>query len=128
MHAPMPALQLGTDVVAISRIAAVHARFGARFVQRLLHPSEHAGQTFTPAQLARRWAMKEAAAKALGTGIGQAVGFQHILISHTPQGAPLVQCTAPMAQGWYLQVSVADDAIANTAIAFAIAINTSPTA
>lgn len=127
MNAPN-ALKIGTDVVAISRIAAMHARFGTRFVQRLLHPSEITAQTFTPAQLARRWAMKEAVAKALGTGIGQTVGFQHILITHTPHGAPLVQCTAPVADGWHLQVSVADDAIANTAVAFAISINTSPTA
>jgi holo-[acyl-carrier protein] synthase len=121
MHAPMLHLQVGTDVVAISRIAAVHARFGARFVQRLLHPSETTGQTFASAQLARRWAVKEAVAKALGTGIGQAVGFQQIIITHTPQGAPLVHCTAPVAQGWHIQVSVADDAVANTAVAFAIA-------
>jgi holo-[acyl-carrier protein] synthase len=121
MQATMLSLQVGTDVVAISRIAAVHARFGARFVQRLLHPSESTGQTFTSAQLARRWAAKEAVAKALGTGIGQAIGFQHIIIAHTPQGAPLACCTAPVAQGWQVQVSVADDPIANTAVAFAIA-------
>ncbi|MFT5790566.1 MAG: holo-[acyl-carrier protein] synthase, partial [Shewanella sp.] len=40
--------------------------------------------------LAKRFAAKEAAAKALGTGIGRGVSFQHIEISNNDNGAPIV--------------------------------------
>ena len=41
--------------------------------------------------LAKRFAAKEAVAKALGTGIGHGVSFRHIAISHDDRGRPLVQ-------------------------------------
>jgi len=86
-------IALGTDILEIERIAAVVERLGERFVQRILTPSEraeyHASQQ--PVRLlAKRFAAKEAIAKALGTGIGRGVSWQDIEIQHDAQGAPLV--------------------------------------
>ena len=63
---------IGTDVVEIGRVARVLDRFGARFVERILVPEERARfeRSNTKANwMAKRFAAKEAFAKALGTGI-----------------------------------------------------------
>ena len=75
---------IGTDMVRIDRIAAVHERFGRHFVERLLMPQELTA--FDAARrpvrfLAMHFAAKEAIAKALGTGFGHGIwirdtGFQ----------------------------------------------------
>lgn len=84
---------IGTDIVAIARFAPLLARQGERFVERLLTASERelyqqrgAPESF----LAKRFAAKEAVAKALGTGIGRGVSFQHIEILNTAAGLPQV--------------------------------------
>ena len=72
---------LGTDLVEIVRIEESIARFGERFLARVFTPDEiafcqrkkNAGESF-----AARFAAKEAAAKALGTGISRGVGWQEI--------------------------------------------------
>ncbi|MDP4651667.1 MAG: holo-ACP synthase [Haliea sp.] len=89
-------IALGTDILEIQRIAAVVERLGERFVRRILTPAEcaeyHASQQ--PVRLlAKRFAAKEAIAKALGTGIGRGVSWQDIEVRHDPQGAPLVSLT-----------------------------------
>ena len=87
-------LAVGTDILEIARIEQVLERQGERFARRILTDAElqeyrASGQ---PARLlARRFAAKEAVAKALGTGIGRGVSWQDILIAHDPAGAPLVQ-------------------------------------
>ena len=89
---------IGTDIVNVQRIAAVLAR-NPNFALRVLTPAEYERfqQHAKPAAfLAKRWAAKEAAAKALGTGIGQ-VSFQHIHIGHTQTGQPTLHFTG-MAQ------------------------------
>lgn len=68
---------IGTDILRVSRVARVHARHGERFAARILHPSESAGLdgSGSPARhLAKCFAVKEAFAKALGTGMR---GFAH---------------------------------------------------
>ena len=85
---------IGTDIVNVHRIAAVLAR-NPKFAQRVLcaEELERFHQHAKPAAfLAKRWAAKEAAAKALGTGIGQ-VSFQHIQIKRTPAGQPTLHFT-----------------------------------
>jgi len=97
----MAILGLGTDIVEIARIAQSLARSPA-LVQRVLTPQE---QTLYQQQaalhadnsvryFAKRFAAKEAAAKALGTGIGRGVSFQHITISNNANGAPQLALTA----------------------------------
>ena len=63
---------IGTDIVSIVRIESILVRFGERFAQRILTDRERAvfrDRSDPGAFLARRFAAKEAAAKALGTGI-----------------------------------------------------------
>ncbi|MEX1081425.1 MAG: holo-ACP synthase [Halofilum sp. (in: g-proteobacteria)] len=82
---------LGVDIVELERMRALHARFGARLAERLLAPSEwpqfeRAGE---PARLiAKRFAVKEAAGKALGSGLGRGVRFADIVTEHDAHGAP----------------------------------------
>lgn len=84
---------LGTDIVEISRVASV-SEGSERFAKRVLAESELDiyRQHMQPERyLAKRWAAKEAAAKALGTGIGRGVSFQNFIISNNELGAPKLQ-------------------------------------
>ncbi|MCL5051190.1 MAG: holo-ACP synthase [Firmicutes bacterium] len=87
----MSVIGIGTDIVSIVRIRDVLER-NPRFAERVLTPYEmprfqsHANPA---AFLAKRWAAKEAAAKALGTGIGK-VSFQHIVIESNAAGQPFL--------------------------------------
>ncbi len=87
----MSVLGIGTDIVSIKRIEQVLQR-QPDFVKRILTEQEliQFNKHRAPhAFLAKRWAAKEAAAKAFGTGIG-AISFQHISVGHTAAGQPLL--------------------------------------
>ena len=82
---------IGTDIVDIARIERLIKRYGERFGRRVLSLEELTDwhmSNCSPAFLAKRFAAKEAVAKALGTGIGSGVGFQNIIIRHEANGAP----------------------------------------
>ncbi len=84
---------IGTDIVKVSRIEEVVQRQGERFVSRILTAAEmdeYAASKQAIRLLAKRFAAKEAIVKALGTGIGNGVGWQHICIEHDELGRPLV--------------------------------------
>lgn len=84
---------IGTDIVAISRIAAVWERHGEAFAQRILAPQEWAdfAAASQPARfLAKRFAAKEAFAKALGTGIRAPATWHNIRVTHDELGKPLL--------------------------------------
>lgn len=82
---------LGTDIVEIERIAKVHERSGDRLAQRILTANELA-QYQASAQpvrfLAKRFAVKEAAAKALGTGIRSGLAFNQFEVCNDALGKP----------------------------------------
>jgi holo-[acyl-carrier protein] synthase len=81
---------LGTDIVEIDRIEAQVTK-SDRLAKRVLTPDEHHifEQHMHPARyLAKRFAAKEAAVKALGTGIGHGISWQHITISNNELGQP----------------------------------------
>jgi holo-[acyl-carrier protein] synthase len=85
---------IGTDIVAIARIERALARHGARFAARILRPEElaaFASAARPAAWLAKRFAAKEALAKALGTGIG-AVSWQDFSVLSGESGAPVARC------------------------------------
>lgn len=85
---------LGTDIAEIERIEKVLGRSGDALAKRLLTPQELTAfaEHKQPARfLAKRFAAKEAAVKALGTGIAQGVSFQHFTITHDELGKPLLQ-------------------------------------
>ncbi len=82
---------IGTDLVAVARIAALWQRHRMRLGRRILAPDELDGlaRSARPAHyLAKRFAAKEAFAKALGTGLGGGVFPRHIAVEHDGAGAP----------------------------------------
>lgn len=84
---------LGTDIVEIARVAEAVAK-GDRLAQRVLTETEmtiYLQHKDKARYLAKRWAAKEAAAKALGTGIGRGISFQHFTITNDDLGAPLLR-------------------------------------
>ncbi len=83
-------LRTGIDLVEIERIQTAIARHGERFLSRVYTPTERQDCQTRIESLAARFAAKEAAAKALGTGIWRhGVGWTDIEIIRDPQsGAP----------------------------------------
>lgn len=80
---------LGLDIVEISRIEASWRRFGPRFAERILHPLERPDLPLNPAEfLAARFAAKEAAVKALGTGFSGGISPQTMYVRKHPSGQP----------------------------------------
>lgn len=87
----MAIVGLGTDIVEIERIKKALARSGEAFAERILTPSELVilKTTQRPERfLSKRFAAKEAASKALGTGIAHGVSFQHFSIINDTNGKP----------------------------------------
>ena len=81
---------LGLDVCEIPRVAGAIARHGGRFVERLFRPGEVRRPPSSPAyaeHVAGLFAAKEAAMKALGTGM-RGVAFRELAIVRTPGGPP----------------------------------------
>ena len=92
---------IGTDMVKISRVEASYQRLGDKFAQRILSVSEFDSfkSSAKPIHLlAKRFAVKEAAGKALGTGIGQGVSWQDIYLEHNELGAPILRMTGMAAE------------------------------
>ncbi len=87
----MPILGIGTDIVEIERIEAVVARTGDRFARRILSETEWQ-QYLRHKQpirfLAKRFAVKEAVAKAFGTGIRNGLAFAQFEVNNDALGKP----------------------------------------
>ncbi|MCC5811949.1 MAG: holo-ACP synthase [Ectothiorhodospiraceae bacterium] len=118
---------IGTDLVLMPRIAEVLERHGERFARRVLTERELAtwrARTDRVAFLAKRFAAKEAAAKALGTGIGATVSFHDLEIGHDALGRPLLETSPRLStwmrrQGWSrCLISLSDEG--DHALAFAV--------
>jgi holo-[acyl-carrier protein] synthase len=82
-------LRSGIDLVEIKRLAEINPAIRQRFLQRVFTPLELADACDSNIHLAGRFAAKEAAAKALGTGIG-VIGWQDIEIQRGPNGEPVL--------------------------------------
>ncbi|WP_456453087.1 holo-ACP synthase [Hydrogenimonas sp.] len=78
---------IGVDIVVVSRIEASMRKHGDKFLRRYLSDEEIA-LVKKPETAAGFWAAKEAVAKALGTGIGETVGFHDITVHKSEKGAP----------------------------------------
>lgn len=107
---------IGTDIIEIERIRASLARLGDRFAQRILTAPEleqfqSLSETRAVAFLAKRFAAKEAAVKALGTGIGKGVSFQHFTVRNLTSGKPVLEVADEVCQHlegelvWHLSLS-----------------------
>ena len=84
-----PVLAVGVDLVEIARVAGVFERHPVRFLTRHFTVAEQEQCDGDPRRLAMRWAAKEAAAKALATGIGP-IGWTDIEVLSDRRGAPHV--------------------------------------
>lgn len=89
----MAIVGLGTDIAEIERVEKALARSGEAFAKRILAQAEF--DTFSELKqqgryLAKRFAVKEAASKALGTGIAQGVTFHDFVVSNDELGAPVL--------------------------------------
>lgn len=120
-------IAIGTDILEIKRIDEVLSRLGDRFVRRILTEQEQAEyrDSGQPARLlAKRFAAKEAIAKALGTGIGRGVSWQDIQVEHNDSGAPLVRLSGGALEvvqrrgGSRVELSLADEQ--DYVVAFAV--------
>ncbi len=91
---------VGTDLVEISRVERVVARFGERFAERILCAPELARYRSIgrpAAYLAKRFAAKEAFGKALGTGVRAPVVWHSLWVTQRELGQPQLEFSAPLA-------------------------------
>ena len=82
---------VGTDIVNIERVKKILSKNRDGFVKRVLSEHEQAlfaNKADSAAYFAKRFAAKEAFAKALGTGIGRVVSFQDLTVRNNENGKP----------------------------------------
>jgi holo-[acyl-carrier protein] synthase len=124
---------IGTDLVEVARLAGALERYGERFGERILGPSEleewrRCG--CSPRFLAKRFAAKEAAAKALGTGFRNGIRFCDIQVVHDALGKPaLAFAAAAESRARQLGVVASELSISderNYALAFVVLVTTPP--
>lgn len=94
---------LGSDMVDIRRIERVIARHGDRFLERIFTPAERAKAEKRDARIraatyAKRFAAKEAASKALGTGFRAGVFWRDLGVVNLSSGAPTLRMTGGAAE------------------------------
>ena len=89
-------LGIGSDITDVRRIAKVIERHGERFLDRVFTPAERAkadGRRNRMETYAKRFAAKEACAKALGTGIRAGVWWRDMGVVNLPSGRPTMELT-----------------------------------
>jgi holo-[acyl-carrier protein] synthase len=89
-------LGIGTDLVDIRRIEQTIARHGERFITRIYTEVERARAERRANRIdtyAKRFAAKEACAKALGTGFRKGVFFRDMGVVNLPSGKPTLRLT-----------------------------------
>jgi holo-[acyl-carrier protein] synthase len=92
---------IGIDLVSIERLRAVLARYGPRFVERVLTADErsYCQRHQDPApQVASRFAAKEAVLKALGTGLARGIRWQDVEVRRDGQGPPRIHLSGRAAE------------------------------
>ncbi|SDM22888.1 holo-[acyl-carrier protein] synthase [Methylobacterium phyllostachyos] len=114
---------IGSDLCDIRRIAQTLGRHGERFTHRVFTDGERArcdGRAARAEGYARRFAAKEACAKALGTGLSAGVFWRDMEVVNLPSGQPTLRLTGgaaarlatliPQGHEARLHVSLTDDA------------------
>jgi holo-[acyl-carrier protein] synthase len=94
-------LGLGSDLIDIRRIEKTLARHGERFIDRIFTPAERAAaerRVTKAATYAKRFAAKEACAKALGTGFRAGVFWRDLGVVNLPSGQPTLRLTGGAAE------------------------------
>jgi holo-[acyl-carrier protein] synthase len=117
---------IGSDLIDIRRIEKTIARHGERFLSRIYTDAERAraerrskNHRMVVATYAKRFAAKEACAKALGTGIRRGVFWRDMGVVNMPGGRPTLQLTGgaqqrlaamtPPGQFARIDLSITDD-------------------
>ncbi|XXQ69300.1 holo-ACP synthase [Neisseriaceae bacterium B1] len=93
---------IGTDILHLERISQMQARYGEALARRVLSDLEwqHFSGSQNPARfIAKRFAAKEAFAKAVGTGIREPVSLRFISVVHDDLGKPEFHCASQL-QTW----------------------------
>lgn len=92
---------IGSDLCDINRIARTLERYGERFTHRVFTEGERrrgdARRARAPSY-ARRFAAKEACAKALGTGLSHGVFWRDMEVVNLPGGKPVMRLTGGAAE------------------------------
>lgn len=89
-------LGIGSDLCDIRRIENSLARYGTRFTHRIFTEGERTkseGRAARAPSYARRFAAKEACAKALGTGLSRGVFWRDMEVVNLPGGRPTLHLT-----------------------------------
>ena len=84
---------IGTDIIDIRRIERVINKYGNRFKKKCFHPSEinrSEKKIKSIESYAKRYAAKEACAKALGTGLARGVFWKDIEVKNNKYGKPYI--------------------------------------
>ncbi|RKT24592.1 holo-[acyl-carrier protein] synthase [Paraburkholderia sp. RAU2J] len=123
---------IGTDIVQVSRIAAVMTRTGGRFAEKVLGPDElriyHARHARSAARglafLATRFSAKEAFSKAIGLGMHWPMTWRALQTLNKPSGEPMVVASGELAEwldarGITARVTISDER--DYAVSFVIA-------
>jgi holo-[acyl-carrier protein] synthase len=87
---------IGSDITDVRRIAKVLDRHGERFIDRIFTPIERAKAEKRRNRVetyAKRFAAKEACAKALGTGLRAVVWWRDMGVVNLPSGRPTLELT-----------------------------------
>ncbi|MCW5750140.1 MAG: holo-ACP synthase [Alphaproteobacteria bacterium] len=115
-------LGLGSDIIDIRRVEQTLERFGARFIDRVFTATEKRRserRRHRAASYAKRFAAKEACAKALGTGLRRGVFWRDMGVENLPSGKPTMVLTGgalerlreitPPGMRAQIDVSITDD-------------------
>src|SRR5215510_13683389 len=89
-------LGLGNDIIDIRRIERTIQRYGERFLDRVFTDTERRKsdpRATRAASYAKRFAAKEACAKALGTGLRAGVFWRDMGVVNLPSGRPTMKLT-----------------------------------
>jgi holo-[acyl-carrier protein] synthase len=106
----MSILGLGTDICQTSRIEKVMKLKKDAFIKRLLTENEiHQAQNLDIAFLTRRYAAKEAVAKALGTGIGEGLSFHDFEIKRKGNERPTIHMLKKEFKNLTFHLSISDE-------------------
>lgn len=97
----MMIIGIGNDIIDIRRVERTIERYGERFLERIFTETERLksdGRAMRAASYAKRFAAKEACAKALGTGFRHGVFWRDMGVVNLPSGRPTLQLTGGAAR------------------------------
>ena len=87
----MSVIGIGTDIINIKRIEKILKSNYQNFLNHILHKKEKSKKKLSAEFISKKFAAKEAFSKAIGTGIGNTINFNDILIDHDKYGKPVIK-------------------------------------